>query len=154
MTTLLISLLVSLAAQAEIAFSLVRYEPLLAPGKSARCLVKDSSAQFGYRLSQAADGAVTVEMINEGKVTQENSKVVQVKDYGTPFMIFLTHFERLGESYGSHLEFVLERRVSGLDFSHKGSVMFTEAYFEKDAAGVEKEELKPVAKQALVCKAE
>jgi hypothetical protein len=128
----------------------VKYADLLEkPGDSLRCFL-DNREQFGYLMTHDKAGEYWIDVISNGKLEGEKSRMKAVlKDYGSPFAVYLSVYKRQ-EDYGSYFELLLWKKWSPYTTTFPGDVMFTEAYYSK-AGEKEHETLKPIFKKPLHC---
>lgn len=136
----------------DLSIRVLQYVDILAPGTALRCFL-DEKNQFGYLAYRNEAGAYIVEVISNGREEGEKTRAVaELKDYGSPFIVYLSVHKREGD-YGSYFELLLEKKFNGSAGALTGASMFTEAYYSI-VDGKEKETFKPVAKRALRCYSE
>jgi hypothetical protein len=135
----------------DLAIRVVKYEDILSsPGSKLKCLKEDG--RYGYQVTRLGDGDYLIDMISDGKLEGEKSRMRAVlKDYGSPFIVYLSVYKR-DEDYGSYFELLIDKKVNIFLGSLAGDAMFTEAYYEK-VDGKEHETLKPIAKFRMKCEA-
>lgn len=134
----------------DLMIRVVKYEDILTPRSKLRCLKEDG--KYGYQVSRLADGNFDIDVISDGKLEGEKSRMRAVlKDYGSPFIVYLSVYKR-DEDYGSYFELLIDKKLNIFLGSLAGDAMFTEAYYEK-VDGKEHETLKPIAKFRMKCEA-
>jgi hypothetical protein len=166
MRTLLAVLCLSLGSQAALALELPRqsqalmpkgplalrvpqFRDLLPKGGALRCL-NSANPTFGYRVERSQAGEVLIEMITNGRLEGEKTRLqAELKDYGNPFILYLSHHSRADDT-GAYFEMLVSLRADSRSGRFQGTAMFTEAFYS-ESEGKEQEALRPLAKQALVC---
>lgn len=136
----------------DLSIRVLKYEDILAtPGSTLTCLKE--GGKYGYLVTRADNGDYIIDVINDGKVEGEKSRMrAVVKDYGSPFIIYLSVYNRYGD-YGSYFELLLDKKVNMFAGTLIGDAMFTEAYYSKEEDGKEKETFKPITKFRMKCEA-
>lgn len=136
----------------DLMIRVVKYEDILAKGGDTLTCLKEGG-KYGYQVTRLGDGDYLIDVISDGKLEGEKSRMrATVKDYGTPFIIYLSVFSRYGD-YGTYFELLLDKKVNMWLGSLAGDAMHTEAYYSKEADGKEKETFKPIAKYRMKCEA-
>ena len=136
-------------AESELPIRVVKYVDILAtPGATLECLKKDG--KFGYLISRADNGDYIIEVISNGKLEGEKSRMrAEVKDYGSPFIVYLSVYKRQ-DDYANYFELLLDKKLNIFYGSLVGDAMYTEAFYSKDG-DKEKETLKPLWKERMSC---
>lgn len=125
-----------------------QYREIIRPGETIECML-DDKGQFGYLITQEANGDVFIEGISGGQREGVASRQkAEVKEYGA-MQFYVSVYSRFRNT-GTYFEIMLDKKVKAETGKIGGNMMFTETYYTKNG-DKEEEEFKPIAKRPVVC---